>query len=258
MTDSASCTQTTPNCASCDKGACTACIPEYHLSQGLCAPNKQNESPADKSDPTDPAPPAPEEETCTTNKECRDKKLGFCDGTSKTCKPCAAGCKTCTSFKFCAECNNTTSKPTTLITGECAPFCNDNRSHVYCSISGLVNCNRNSTSPCVCNGPQNCAECTRDGSSCQSCLTNMKKGTDGKCSECADGLVMVGKICTKDDVVAGEVPVPPGPDPVVPEPGVNSYRLSGGAVAGIVIGVLLVVGAVGGGLAYYFVRRGKK
>ncbi|KAH0569703.1 Cysteine-rich membrane protein 1 [Spironucleus salmonicida] len=258
MTDSVICTKTTPNCASCDNEVCTACTPGYHLSQGLCAPHQQSESPADKYDPSDPVPSEPAEDTCTTNKECRDKGSGFCDGTSKTCKRCAKGCNTCTSFKFCAACDDSSDKPTTLIDGQCAQRCNTNMNYYYCSISDTQQCNRNSTSQCVCEGPKNCAQCSNDAKSCSLCLKNMKIGADGKCSECADGLVMVGKICTKDEVVAGEVPVPPAPEPVVPEPEVNTQNLSGGAVTGIVIGVLLVVGAVGGGLAYYFVRKGKK
>ncbi|KAH0569725.1 Cysteine-rich membrane protein 1 [Spironucleus salmonicida] len=250
MTESVSCTQTTPNCASCEKGRCTTCTPGYHLSQGLCAPHQQSESPADKSDPTDLAPSV---DTCSTNQECRKKGFGFCDGTSKTCKRCAKGCDTCTSFKFCAECNNRISKPTTLITGECAQRCGTYQQFVYCSISDTQQCNQNSTSQCNCRASQNCAECTDDSKSCKSCLKNMKRGKDGECSECADGLVKIGKICTKDDVVPGEVY-----DPTLPEPEDNSQNLSGGEVAGILIGVLLVVGAVVGGLAYYFVRRAKK
>ncbi|KAH0575893.1 Cysteine-rich membrane protein 1 [Spironucleus salmonicida] len=90
---------------------------------------------------------------------------------------------------------------------------------------------------CKCADAKNCLTCATDNTKCASCLSGYKFESD-KCETCEDGYAKTGDFCFAT--------------------GKESGNLSGGAVTGIVIAVLVVVGAVGGGLAYYFIKKAKK
>ncbi|TNJ30534.1 VSP protein [Giardia muris] len=77
-------------------------------------------------------------------------------------------------------------------------------------------------------GPSNCTACP---SGCTSC-------PNGKCDLCWDGSTPTNDACP-------------------PPPSSSSSGLSGGAIAGIVIAVLLVLGGLGGFLGWWFRCRGK-
>ncbi|KAH0575917.1 Cysteine-rich membrane protein 2 [Spironucleus salmonicida] len=73
-----------------------------------------------------------------------------------------------------------------------------------------------------------------------------------KCLTCLPGYIFKDDNCTDCAVAAEKV----GDFCVIPRK--EAGNLSGGAVSGIMIAVLIVVGTVGGGLAYYFIKRANK
>eukprot|EP00702_Spironucleus_salmonicida_P000326 EST41617.1 Cysteine-rich membrane protein 1 [Spironucleus salmonicida] len=176
---------------------------------------------------------------------------------TKRCVKCADDCSVCSSATFCNVCNWGTH--ITTIDGRCTPKCDDITDGNYCKNGVATPCAEGIDSACECGLATNCASCNSTLDKCKTCLTNAIITKGGSCRDCATGFKLIGGMCWPET----PAPEPHGPDPVVPTPSdpnpeVNRQNLSGGAVTGIVIGVLLVVGAVGGGLAYYFVRRGKK
>ncbi|KAH0573108.1 Cysteine-rich membrane protein 1 [Spironucleus salmonicida] len=210
--------------------------------------------------------------TCTRHFDCASKHEGYCDKNTHTCQPCQANCIVCQSAASCNSCEPTTHVTTT--TGQCTPICKDLIQDQFCGEGEAKTCTDFTTSSCKCGNRSNCKTCKDSGlPTCATCLTGMKMDRDGRCLDCAQGFTLITGMCWKvgsdpdipDDPVDPNVPVPPvDPNvPVPPEQPVDpeapaSNKLGGGAVTGIVVGVVLVVGAVAGGLAYYFIKKGKK
>eukprot|EP00702_Spironucleus_salmonicida_P001088 EST42379.1 Cysteine-rich membrane protein 2 [Spironucleus salmonicida] len=148
-----------------------------------------------------------------------------CQKCDKTCNTCRNEAKTC---KFCADLHQPTIKQT------CQPICiTDVPDGSACvdGVSKLCGAETQITA-CQCTQKSNCLTCTSANSKCKSCLKGYKL-VNGECSTCVQGAEKIGEFCI------GGV-----------QEDLNS-SLSGGAVAGIVIAVLVVIGGIGGGVFWY-------
>ncbi|KAH0570875.1 Cysteine-rich membrane protein 2 [Spironucleus salmonicida] len=240
----------TPNCAACGGNKCSQCLPGTYLSAaGLCPACDAS----CKTCQTDAAhcltcqdglvlENATCRMRCTAHKDCADINLGFCDAASGRCAPCFAGCLRCTSAAFCVACSGNGTNTVLTVDGQCTPKCANLAEGQYCRNGAPASCDVHSTSACKCGSAKNCAVCSGQNGGCGACLPHVLLDAAGACGACAEGYEAFGDLCVS---AAGESPSP-------------SDRLGGGAIAGIVIGVLAVTGAVGGGLAYYFTMRSKK
>ncbi|KAH0569764.1 Cysteine-rich membrane protein 1 [Spironucleus salmonicida] len=192
---------------------------------------------------------------CIRHTDCSSQKKGYCDGNTLTCKLCQKNCFVCQSTASCNSCDSATY--VTTITGECTPICPGLQYNQFCENGKPKACTEGVTSPCKCGVSSNCGTCT-DGvmPTCATCLIGMQMDDAGRCMDCAEGYKKFVGRCWPNQPEDPNIPAPPVA-PVDPE-APASNKLGGGAVTGIVIGVILVVGAVAGGLAYYFIKRGKK
>ncbi|KAH0573029.1 Cysteine-rich membrane protein 2 [Spironucleus salmonicida] len=180
------------------------------------------------------------ERTCKSHKECTSKNSGYCDFSVGQCKACSDGCRSCASKTFCAQCNDSEGKPVLTIDGTCTAACAGIQDGNYCKNGTATKCEGSITSECKCGEKKSCATCNTDSSACETCLPNITKTADGDCSDCAEGYESVGLLCISTSTLES-----------------NGTNLGGGAVAGIIVGVLVVLGAVGGGLTYYFIKKSK-
>ena len=183
---------------------------------------------------------------------CSDKAAGVAD-----CKTCTAPTEP-TNKPTCTECSGdnylkTVGGVTTCVTkGDCngAYFPNDNvASKKQCILCGIV----------ANNGIDGCTECALLSSpsraaiiTCSACVSGKKPNTDGsqciacdidgcakcseasKCSQCGDGYKLEGDTCVH-----------------------TGGNLSPGAIAGISVAAVVVVGGLVGFLCWWFICRGK-
>ena len=269
------CTPCHPLCASCNDNAgadsCTACYPGYVLSRatggpiGKCIPECTEEFSANC-------------ETCTANivgsKYCSKCKSGYVpvDGVcvlAETTRVASDGCPSkgdgvcasCTNTYLLQSggCYNTQTFPARLIctktdnTGKC-PTC-----------ANTLNPSNGVCPAC----PAGCSKCSGSGSSqtCSECLTGYyKSGTSCvKCSEnSADGGNTITGVkecvsCAPPTNNQGSVTCYVTQEPTVnpTDPSTNKGGLSSGAIAGISVAVIAVVGGLVGFLCWWFVCRGK-
>ncbi|KAH0576174.1 Cysteine-rich membrane protein 1 [Spironucleus salmonicida] len=240
----------TQRCQLCKDGTCSVCIANYFLTSTktceICDSNCKS-CEGKETECTECKPGFILETTsktcvksCSNHKDCNAQHLGYCDFSVKHCKPCQEDCSFCTSAIFCLECEGHKAKPVTTIDGKCIAECAGIADGQFCQDGTSTSCSASSTSQCKCANMFRCATCNDNKTQCATCLAGYAINTEGNCTDCAYGYEPVAAICLPLSS-SGE-----------------GSNFSGGAVAGIVVAVLIVVGAVGGGLAYYFVKKAKK
>ncbi|KAH0576139.1 Cysteine-rich membrane protein 2 [Spironucleus salmonicida] len=248
--DGSSCTACSAGCADCtgNKNVCNLCKDGYFGINGACQSCEMNTTAQCE------CSGAANCATCTIAKSgtCGTCIAGYKMSASNTCTECADGylmvdrvCTKCEkSCKICYEsiekCSICADSYTMSIKQTCEKDCTPALTNGKACIGGkAVECDDDyeQITACKCEGAVNCQEC-KDGnmSTCESCMPGYKL-INGQCSECAVGATAVGNFCF--------------------DPSIGSQNfLSGGAITGIVIAVLVVVGLIAGG-AFWYVKRSK-
>ncbi|KAH0569705.1 Cysteine-rich membrane protein 1 [Spironucleus salmonicida] len=232
------------NCKTCSGDNCSKCLPGAFLSNNFCDSCAKGCSECTGANTCQKCADGFTMEggtcvrICDNNQDCEDEALTFCQISSKRCVRCSAHCDICSSATFCNACDGSTH--ITTIHGTCTVLCMGMNDGNYCKDGSPTACAEGIDSACQCGVAGNCASCDTASNGCETCLPNVIKGNDGRCKDCAVGFKPIGNMCWPD------------------QQGSEANKIGTGAIVGIVVGVLVVVGAVGGGLAYYFIRKGKK
>ena len=174
--------------------------------------------------------------TCVAEAECTAGFFVSMANSGKTCISCGAtpngvsGCAECqpstqgSADARCTKCSNSVQKPS-----------EDGRQCNNCNVNGCVNCN----------AENQCAVCgdgyRHDANTCQKC-------TPANCKACAND----AKICT--ECVEGYTPSADGSS--CASSSANRSGLSTGAIAGISVAAVVVVGGLVGFLCWWFICRG--
>ncbi|KAH0575850.1 Cysteine-rich membrane protein 2 [Spironucleus salmonicida] len=230
------------NCQECAGNQCSKCVRNTFLSNNKCLDCPSNC------------------DTCTDNNSCitcsegyeKNQNTGICELPCKSedgCQPievylgepatqmsipCITPCLFCSLDQICYFCHP--EKAVTTVEGQCTAICENIQNGNYCKNGVPTACGDGLTSECKCGDAINCASCTPTKNKCATCLPHMKFDSTGKCAECDDGYELRAKMCWLSETQ--DPPPVPGPVPVV----VN--KLGGGAIAGITIAVVIVVGVV--------------
>ncbi|KAH0573109.1 Cysteine-rich membrane protein 2 [Spironucleus salmonicida] len=163
---------------------------------------------------------------CKIQDDCMFIQGSFCDLDTSKCQFCMENCLFCSSPTTCDLCD--LFGFVTTLEGQCTEECENIQNGYYCENGVSKSCSESLTSECKCGEASNCASCDETGEKCKTCLPHMKFNQRGECGECDDGYELRTKMCWLSE----------NQDPSV----VN--KLGGGAIAGIIIGVLIVVGGL--------------
>ncbi|KAH0575919.1 Cysteine-rich membrane protein 2 [Spironucleus salmonicida] len=235
------------NCQECAGNQCSKCVRNTFLSNNKCLDCPSNC------------------DTCANNNSCitcsegyeKNQNTGICEVSCKNedgYQPIEvylgeqstqmalsriANCILSDSDKICYFCSP--QGYVTTVEGQCTKNCENIQNGNYCKDGVPTACVEGLTSQCTCGIAKNCESCDETGNKCKKCLPHIQVDSTGECGKCDDGYELHAKLCwlseIKDPPAPPPVPVP-GPVPVV----VN--KLGGGAIAGITIAVVIVVGVV--------------
>ncbi|KWX12540.1 Variant-specific surface protein [Giardia duodenalis assemblage B] len=185
--------------------------------------------------------------TCIAEADCPTTNGYFLEsGSPKNCKACAANCLTCTATtddkcKSCAE-GYFLGAANTATEGKCIK-CDNVNDNSWKGVAGCTKCTRPNTSGA--SGTATCDECeagkkpSEDKTKCNPCADTNCSFCDeqGACQKCSDGYTLEGGKCASSSA--------------------NRSGLSTGAIAGISVAAVVVVGGLVGFLCWWFVCRGK-
>ncbi|KAH0569943.1 Cysteine-rich membrane protein 1 [Spironucleus salmonicida] len=185
---------------------------------------------------------------------------------NQQCKKCQLPCSTCS--KGSGTCDTCEFPKTITIHHDCQDSCNIVVKDGEVCVKGSVRAcgSVQQVTSCKCGNATNCLTCSSQSNVCGSCLPGFKFSGQ-QCSDCTDKAEKIGFLCFLPAPPAPpSPPTPPSPSGPVdpsnpvspPDPNVPDSNLSGGAVTGIVIGVLALVGVIGGGVAFYFIKKSKR
>ncbi|ESU40744.1 Variant-specific surface protein [Giardia duodenalis] len=199
--------------------------------------------------------------TCVTDDECTKAEGFFIDSTSgKKCSACNENCKTCSGGATndkCTSCKTDTlylKKADGLQTGTCVNAAGCTNGNTYYA---------DDTDPKTCKacaegtfeGCETCEKSTDGAVVCKTCGSRKKIRPDKKgCIDACPPDVSTEKngVC---ECVAGYAPTADGSS--CASSSANRNALSTGAIAGISIVVILIIGGLVGFLCWWFVCRGK-
>ena len=177
--------------------------------------------------------------SCVTDDECTKAEGFFVKGSggSKTCEACSDVAKG--GVEGCTACAANTDTPNqakcTACTSPKKPS-QDGRNCYNCDINGCMYCSANDACEVCIDGYR------KNGNTCEKCTVD-------KCKACAND----AKVCTK--CVEGYAPSADGSS--CASSSTNKSSFSTGAIAGISVAAVVVVGGLVGFLCWWFVCRGK-
>ncbi|KAH0572031.1 Cysteine-rich membrane protein 1 [Spironucleus salmonicida] len=177
--------------------------------------------------------------SCRSSQDCSGGVSQFCNSATGLCGNCSANCAACASSTVCSSCSAGFVATTS---GVCVKGCANLQNGQYCKDAAAASCAEGIDSQCKCGDNVNCATCDLKTVQCEKCLKGILKDESGKCMKCLAGHTLIGSVCQKDP----DVPVEDG------------NKLSGGAIAGIVIAMMVLIGGIGCGVVYYLMKRYKK
>ena len=184
--------------------------------------------------------------TCIEPAECKDGFFENQTPTPHTCEACAVNCLSCTATtddkcKSCAE-GYFLGAANTAAEGRCIQ-CSSTADANWKGVAGCTKCTRPNTSGA--SGTATCDECeagkklSEDKTKCNPCADTNCSFCDeqGACQKCSDGYTLEGGKCASSSA--------------------NKSGLSTGAIAGISVAAVVVVGGLVGFLCWWFICRGK-
>ncbi|KAH0569548.1 Cysteine-rich membrane protein 2 [Spironucleus salmonicida] len=249
MLNSEKCTACPDNCANCDdnKDTCKVCKDDFFATDKTCTACTQNKIKQCKCGAATNCATCDSSNkgkcgTCITGyKKASDSTCSICDDgylmVDMACQKCEAKCAMCSeSLETCDTC---AIQHTMSINQTCEKDCTGTLAEgKACTAEAIVDCGSSSqVTACKCDTAANCLQCnSSDSKKCASCMPGYKLENE-KCTTCADGATAVGSFC----FLQGET---------------LSTNLSSGAVAGIVIAVLVVAGGVAGA-AFWYMKKSK-
>eukprot|EP00702_Spironucleus_salmonicida_P000316 EST41607.1 Cysteine-rich membrane protein 1 [Spironucleus salmonicida] len=232
------------NCKTCSGDNCATCLPGSFLNSNVCSNCPKG---CDKCAETNSCQICAAGfimegvkcvRVCGSNKDCDYEDQLFCDISSKRCVKCSDKCQICSSATFCNVCVAGTY--VTTIDGRCTAACDGIKDGNYCKDGVATPCGAGIDSACKCGKAFNCASCNSASNACETCFPNFVKGNGGTCNFCISRSNPTDNKCQPEEKES------------------EATKIGAGAVVCIVLGGLVVVGGVVDGLAYYFVRKGKK
>ncbi|KAH0571879.1 Cysteine-rich membrane protein 1 [Spironucleus salmonicida] len=289
MLKDSACTACSSNCQTCTGAdVCTNCDDGFGLARGACKACPANCKQCDAGETCSACYDGfvikgtkCDKDECDAETPCKAGKFCSMLAIGNRCTDCSGDCANCSSATQCTTCKNTHEMNTDQT---CTTICAGLKVNQTCLNSAAADCGAvGQQTACNCGvTTKNCLACPvvpvpepgtctdvlctcadDDKGVCTGCIdsTNYdfadakcKPKAPTACGTCLPGYVLKENKC--EDCAPGYSKV--GTFCFLPVQESSSNKLSGGAVAGIVIAVLVVAGAVGGGLAFYFIKKGKK